>query len=746
MKDESEAEIRLQGKHPWKYFRAGGVTQVAVRSGGDLAAIPELDLKLWAALEMPIAGLDIDAVTLALLDSDGDGRIRPPELCAAVRWASASLRDLEPLLSPGETLELANIADEGLLASARHILALLGRTDSQSVSLADVRGIEEKLAKSRVNGDGVVTSAATSDAALSSAIADIVKATGGRPDRSGAKGVDAETLAAFVKSATDFLAWAGSPAADPALLPLGADTSSAAAALAAVRGKVDDFFARAALASFEKDAAELVWNVEPVKAAALGELSVSSPAIAALPLAKVSAGASLPLLSGVNPAWEGKMAALAGVAGAVLGSRKSLDAADWESLKAKFAPYEAWISARPCPPPGELSPERLAALADPASVAALSALIAEDAAAAPVVGNMANLEKLLRLRRDLYRIVLNFVNFSDFYQKRDAAFQNGTLYLDARACRLCLEVADAGRHASLAGMAGIYLAYCEIRRKGEATKTIAAAFTDGDSDNLMVGRNGVFYDRLGRDWDATITKIIANPISMREAFWSPYKKLQRFIEEMVARRAADSESDVGGRMTGAAEWAASGKGKEAAPVQVPKKIDIGTVAALSVAFGAIGTMLSMLATGLMSLHWWQLPIVLAGILLLISTPSMVMAWLKLKRRNIAPLLDANGWAVNVHARINAPFGAAMTSTARIPARAVGTLIDPFAEKKSRWPWWTVFGASLILAIWAMDREGLIYRWTDGILGTRRVQVEESPAVAPSAPAVTPSAAPSEAAK
>ena len=75
---------------------------------------------------------------------------------------------------------------------------------------------------------------------------------------------------------------------------------------------------------------------------------------------------------------------------------------------------------------------------------------------------------------------------------------------------------DAGRHAALAGLAKSYLAYCDCVRGAEKL-TIAAAFTDGDADNLMVGRNGVFYDRQGRDWDATITKVIENPISIRQA-------------------------------------------------------------------------------------------------------------------------------------------------------------------------------------------------------------------------------------
>ena len=34
-----------------------------------------------------------------------------------------------------------------------------------------------------------------------------------------------------------------------------------------------------------------------------------------------------------------------------------------------------------------------------------------------------------------------------------------------------------------------------------------AAFTAGDVDFLFVGRNGVFYDRAGNDWDATIVSI-----------------------------------------------------------------------------------------------------------------------------------------------------------------------------------------------------------------------------------------------
>src|SRR5436305_12603810 len=101
----------------------------------------------------------------------------------------------------------------------------------------------------------------------------------------------------------------------------------------------------------------------------------------------------------------------------------------------------------------------------------------------------------------------------------------------------------------MAGLAGAYLAYCDVARKSTGEKMqIVAAFTDGDSDNLMVGRNGIFYDRKGRDWDATISRIVDNPISIRQAFWAPYKKFERMIEEQIAKRAASADEAAAARL------------------------------------------------------------------------------------------------------------------------------------------------------------------------------------------------------
>ena len=89
-------------------------------------------------------------------------------------------------------------------------------------------------------------------------------------------------------------------------------------------------------------------------------------------------------------------------------------------------------------------------------------------------------------------------------------------------------------------------------------------------------------------------------------------------------------------------------------------------------------------TGLFGLKAWQFPLVFVGLMLLISGPAVIVAWFKLRARTLGPLLDANGWAVNARARINIPFGTALTQLAALPSGAERTLSDPYAEKPTPW--------------------------------------------------------------
>jgi hypothetical protein len=234
------------------------------------------------------------------------------------------------------------------------------------------------------------------------------------------------------------------------------------------------------------------------------------------------------------------------------------------------------------------------------------------------------------------------------------------------------------RHGTMAHLSQTYLAYCDLVRRSTGEKmTIAAAFTGGDADNLTVGRNGVFYDRKGQDWDATIVKIVDNPISIPQAFWAPYMRVLRWVEDQVAKRAAAADADTTTQLTSALQTSGAG----GAPGKAPEgkfKIDIGVVAALGVAVGGITAALGVLLQAFFGLGLWM-PAGLVALILLISGPSMIIAALKLRQRNLGPILDANGWALNAKARINIPFGRSLTGVARLPPGSKRDLADPYAE-------------------------------------------------------------------
>ena len=605
--------------HTFKFFRAGGFDQVRIDTAADLLALKELDQKLWVALSCPVKGIEFDTRTLALIDTDNDGHMRAPELLAAIDWAAARLNDPGVLAQQLDGVPLSAIKDDDTTAALRAAAQGLLQEGQTHISVYAASAAEAEY------------------------------------------------------SARALAAW---EAAGSAAKPLGDATEAACTAVAAVKDKLDDFFVRCRLASFDARAGEAMnASDDALKSLGGAALSAGHADIAALPLARVGAGATAPLGAGIdsgtNPAWAARIAAFREAAVVpLLGARAELTESDWLAIQDQLAPFVAWQTAKPAGLPAEAEGVR-------------------------------DLERLARYVRDLLPLANNFVAFRDFYTRQGkATFQIGTLYLDGRSAELCVAVNDAAKHAALAGLSRICLVYCDCVRNGEKL-SIAAAFTAGDSDQLMVGRNGVFYDRQGRDWNATITKLVEHPISLRQAFWSPYKRLMRMVGEQLQKIAASKAAAVEGKLA----EAAVGVGKKVdAPTAKPpaqQAFDVGKFAgifaAIGLAVGAIGTALAAVLTGLLALKWWQIPLAIGGLMLLISAPAMVLAWFKLRSRNLGPILDANGWAVNARARINIPFGTSLTQLAQLPEGAERALTDPYAEKERPWKVYLAIGVVLFVA-------------------------------------------------
>ena len=689
--------LHTNNQHNWSFSTVGGVKRVNIDKAEDLIHLAELDPKLWTALSCPAANMEIDKNTLDLIDTDGDGQIRVPEILAAVKWVISVLKDPADLLKESAVFPLSAINDstelgKTLLESAKVVLKNTGKESASSLTVEETSDTTKIFAGSGFNGDGIITEDSTSNADLLLLMAEIISHTGTATDRGGKQGINIDHINTFFDHCEKYAAWIAQCNADKTtILPLADNTQAAYNNYCSIKAKVDDYFIRCRLAAFDKQSTDVLnLQVARVESITAKNLADCADEIGAYPLARIEAGNPLPVTNGINPTWEAAIATFRqSTVRAIYGEDKTtITETEWNAIGNTFAPFAAWQAAKQGVLVESLGIDRIQAIIGGQQKDKLLALIDQDNALTQDANNIIQVDKLVRYHRDLYTLLKNFVTFFDFYSPDyKAMFQAGTLYIDQRSLDLCIKVTDMGRHNSLASFSGMYLLYCDcVSRTSKEKISIVAALTNGDIDNLMVGRNALFYDRQGVDWDATITKIIDNPISIRQAFFTPYRKVSQFIEKQINKMAASEDE----KMT-----AGLNKGVEDMPVKVeetaakqepPKPFDVGKFvgifAAIGLALGAIGTALTSVVSGFMKLEWWKMPLAIAGLLLLISGPSMVIAYLKLRKRNLAPILDANGWAVNANIIINIHFGNTLTQLAELPRGAKINFNDPFKKKNN----------------------------------------------------------------
>lgn len=458
--------------------------------------------------------------------------------------------------------------------------------------------------------------------------------------------------------------------------PYGEASDDATAVCTLLRDKIADYFLRCGIIDFDNDCQKaLDVSVDSVAAISGENLAANRDKIAAYPIARPTKEGKLPLNGGINPAWSADFAKLkALVLDVDFPGAESIDSNDWNAVLAKIDAYVAGKNA----------------LASAGTEVLDSSLAAEKELIAPV-------EKFVYLHRDFYSFLCNFVSLKEFYIDDKSMFQAGRLYIDRRACDLCVKVSDLGRHANMAGLSGMFLIYCDcVSKVKNETIKIVAVMTEGNVNAIRVGKNAVFYDRNGLDWDATVTQVVENPVSIKQAILSPYRRFFNWCSEQIQKFAADKESkSLASMKQVATEKSAEIKESDkAAAKKTPFDIAkfAGIFAAIGMALGYIGTFLTAVFTGWFALPVWAIPLPLVVLFIVISGPSMLIAWIKLRKRDLGPVLNANGWAINSVILVNTKFGKHLTSLATYPALH---LDDPYVKKKSPWKIW-VWAIAIIL--------------------------------------------------
>ena len=479
------------------------------------------DLKSWYAIACPTTGVRFDLKTLELLDADKDGRVRSPEVQAALEYMKAKGVSLEDLAHP---------------------------TEEDAKNLEDVLKRQAELDK-------------------------------------------AEPTAAEKQAVVDWEAQGKTPE----VAVLGEATAAAEASLAAVEKVVDAFFT-------PPDDMPLVTD-EPDKA--------------------------LPLREHLNPKHLEAILDFAEkcVKPLVGPDKGSLSRLEYKAIKAKFAPYRAWVAAKPV-----MSPK------------SKDGLLEE--------------ERFLRYKLHLGELLENYISMDRLYGEESyAIFQTGILRIDSREMNLCFHVDSEAAHSALVDKSNCCVIYLKLSRPAEkAERLICAVVTAGRVGTLYVGRNGVFYDRDGKDWEAVVTKVVENQVSLIEAFWAPWKKIGDSVAEMAKKFIGDKQAKATESVQKGTESTQAGGAAMAS-----------SVAAIGIGIGMVGTAAAALISAIKGLHpWWMFFVALAAVVLVVSVPSMILAYFKLRRRDLGAILNASGWAINREMRFSMKRARGFTKCVRKP--------------------------------------------------------------------------------
>ncbi|MBR5324284.1 MAG: phage holin family protein [Muribaculaceae bacterium] len=695
------AILTKNSNYKWEFENIGGSTRVRIETGEDIAHLSELDPKMWTVLSCPINGLEIDDKSLAYIDSDKDGKIRVNDIVSTSNWIINAIKDVDLILKGDDFFDInkfdtETVEGKKLYDAAKQILKNLNK-EGDTITISDTTDIAAIFAKTRFNGDGVITENTTDNVEEKNVIASIIATIGGVADRSGEQGVNTEKIETFYKLLSDYIAWIDSSVD----APYGDKTDKVIDAYNAVDAKVKDFFMRSKLASFSPDSiSALDVQTSRIESISADNLTEKLDEIASYPIARVTGVGEINLEDAINPAWASYFETLKS---AVFVGKKKITESDWIAIKDTFSAYIQWKNSKIGAEVESLGVDTIKKFIDDNNKEALLVLVAEDSALKEEAENIVMVDKFFHIYRDFYRLLRNFITLHDFYTKDSsvkAIFQSGRLIVDQRECRFCMKVADMAKHNTMAASSGMFLVYCDCVAKDKPAKlSIVAAVTVGSIGDLVVGKNAIYYDNEGGEWDAVITKIIDNPISISQAFWSPYRRIATVVENLINKSAAEKDakvmSDATAKINSAQTTMQESSANPDATKAATPPFDIakfaGIFAAIGMALGMIGTALVAVFEGLAELSWWKLILVFVGIMLAISGPSMILAWMKLRRRNIAPLLNANGWAVNASSKISIPFGETLTDSAKFPKLK---LQDPY--KKAGIPTWKKWMITIII--------------------------------------------------
>lgn len=692
----------------------GGSFQFHARCAADLEKIISLDPTAWAALCVPVKSLNGDPEFFKTIDRDNNCMLRVDEVKNAVAWLLDVLNDLSSVDQAESSISASMLnkesADGKILSEFIEAHKSELESDSGKLELAAVRARIASIKNGALNGDGMLKAKAVTIPEALNLYNDITSRMN-CPDQ-----LTTAILDKFLADAKSFVEWSKT-VEKPRFRD--DEPEKYYAVYQSLETKIDEYFRYCKLISLDPAHAAR-FELDPAK---LPELDLmDSEKISSLlknaPLTRPNAAMVLELNAINNPEFQknaAEFSALFNVA------ELSFDA--WQSLKAEFSAYTAYIDRIQTDPVGQLGVEKLEAYLPGTEAGQLREIFAEDKAVAGVLDNLCKLERLLLYCRYMLSFVNNFVSFAEFFDHTDTSMlQAGRLVMDGRSYHLAVWIDDPAAHKKIAVRSNMCLLYLELTSSGltPVTRKAAVGITGGSLDRIYIGKPAYFIDNNNVSYTGKVVDMVEGPISFGQTLFAPFRRLSAALGDKIQKLTDFSttekqlaQSIEQGKVVPAAVPPAA----PAKPGFVQKLGGNGVMMMLAggLSLAAVGAGLSFIfksiAGGIATisaLPWYVILSWIAVFAAVIMVPLAIFASLRMRKRNLTMFLEAGGWAVNLPMRLSMSVSRIFTRGTEYPAGARFAVVKKPASRKAVISITLVLLLIIAFALWYLCRECQIF--------------------------------------
>lgn len=657
-----------------KFRRIGGSSQLVIESANDFRNAYELDPAHWTLTSIPAKNLLCPAEFLDLIPQDASGRIHVKDVRNLLKWVISTVADLSDFITAAPALRLAALNDkdaDGIRAKETAVLALkrIGAKSDSEITIEQINEFKTLVSNALQNGDGIIPPEPVKDAVTAECIKFAMAAVGSQKDISGADGVGAAEIDAFESMLKGFLDWTDEGIArKKELFPYADATAGLWGSFKSVAADVDDYFESChalVYAGAHDTSSRVPTNTfDPYDSSSVEDFFKKAP------LAPADPACILHLNERVNPNRADALAAFFETfRKSIPGDAASISESEWTAFKAAIAPYGDWTGRKNTDKLDGLDLERLRAVAASKAFENVRAMITEDTVVSNNVTCCDLVRKVIICQTNLREFLNNFINMEALFSPEKRSFiLAGKLVMNGFNFHMCMIVHDVAAHKKIAATSNVCVMYITATTgTAPAVKTmnLAVAVTAGTMRRLFVGKSGVFYTPDGLIWDAVVTDLIQQPVSLKEAILMPFYRIGDIISSQAEKHFAAKTNALEADVTKGvdAKLAGGEQPKKEGGINMPMLIMGG-----GVGIAALGSSFAFMAKSLQGVSIWRILAVLLGIFIIICAPFVILSLLKLFRRSLTRFLEANGCALNREMRLTLALGRIFTYVPRIPGK------------------------------------------------------------------------------